>query len=81
VSAGLSLGQAARRLGVTRDQLTAIEEHDAVFAGADPSPLAELYGVNLDWLSGRSELCDYEALKKIRGADEIAVGRALRRQP
>jgi hypothetical protein len=33
--------------------------------------LAELYGVNLDWLSGRSELCDYEALKKIRGADEM----------
>lgn len=71
VSAGLSLGQAARRLGVTHDQLAAVEEQDAVYAGADSSQLATLYGVNLDWLSGRSELCDYAALKKVRGADEL----------
>ena len=70
VSAGLSIGQAARRLGVTADQLRAVEEHDAVYAGADPTGLAELYGVNLDWLSGRSELRDYEALKNLRG-DEL----------
>lgn len=71
MSAGLSLGQAVRRLGVTADQLRAIEEHDAVYAGADPTGLAELYGVNVDWLSGRSELRDYAALKNLRGADEL----------
>ena len=70
-SAGLSLGQAARKLGVTIDHLRRVEQNDAAYVDADPARLAELYGVNLDWLGGRSELCDYAAVKKVRGADEL----------
>ena len=70
-SSGLSLGQAARKLGVPCDQLRSVEENDMAYAEADLPRLAELYGVNLDWMSGRTELCDYAAVKKVRGADEL----------
>lgn len=70
-SAGLSVGQAARRLGVPVDQVKSVEESDAAFAVADHARLADLYGVNLDWLAGRSDQCDYVALKRIDGADEL----------
>lgn len=68
---GLSLGQAARKLGMPRNQLRAVEESDDAYAVVDLSRLVELYGVNLDWMSGRSELLDYVAIKKLRGADEL----------
>lgn len=68
---GLSLGQAVRKLGIPRDQLRRIEENDSDYAAANLPRLAELYGVNLDWMSGRSELLDYAAVKKLRGADEL----------
>ena len=70
-SAGLSLGQAARILGIDVDQLRRVEEHDVAYADADPARLADLYGVNSDWLSGRSELRDYAPLRELRGADEL----------
>ena len=70
--AGLALGQAARMLGVDVDQLQHIEEHDAAYAEADPAQLADLYGVNVDWLSGWSELRDYAPLKELRGADQLS---------
>ena len=69
--AGLSVGQAARLLGVPVDQVVCVEESDAAYAAADTARLADLYGVNLDWLSGRTGLCDYGALKRIDGADEL----------
>lgn len=70
-SVGLSLGQAARKLGMTIDQLRRVEQNDAAYVDADPARLAELYGVNLDWLGGRSELRDHVAIKKVCGADEL----------
>lgn len=71
-SAGLSLGQAARLLDVPVDQLRRVEENDSAYADAYPPRLAELYGVNVDWLSGRSELRDYEPLRNLRSADELS---------
>jgi len=70
-SAGLSVGQAARLLGVPTDQVRGVEESDAAYAEADPARLADLYGVSVDWLSGRGALRDYAALKAIAGADEL----------
>ena len=63
-SAGLSVGQAARRLGVPTDQLRHVEESDAAFADADQPQLADLYNVNLEWLSGTVELRDYARFDK-----------------
>ncbi len=70
-SAGLSVGQAARLLGVTADQLSRVEDSDAAYADFDPRRLADLYGVNLDWISGRCELRDHAALKQLPGADAL----------
>jgi transcriptional regulator with XRE-family HTH domain len=70
-SAGLSLGQAARLLGVNVDQLRQVEENDAAYADTDPARLADLYGVNVDWLSGRGELRDYALLKEISDGDRL----------
>ena len=70
-SAGLSIGQAARLLGITTDQVRQVEEHDATYADVGPERIAELYGVSVDWLSGRTELRDYEPLKSMSGADKL----------
>jgi len=70
-NAGLSLKQAARKLGMSIDQLRGVEQNDAAYANASPALLAELYGVNLDWLGGNSERRDHAALKKVSGADEL----------
>ena len=70
-SAGLSLGQASRLTGMSMQQLHSIEERDAAYADADPAPLADVYGVNVEWLSGRSDLRDYARLKSLAGSDEL----------
>jgi len=70
-SSGLSLGQAAQLIGVTIDQLHRVEENDAAYADADVARLAEVYGVNVEWLSGRKELRDYEPLKSLRNVDQL----------
>ena len=69
--AGLSLGQGAQLLGVTADQLHNVEESDAAYATANPPRIADLYGVNIEWLSGYGELRDYASLEELRGADEL----------
>lgn len=69
--AGISIGQAARLLGMTTDELLMIEERDSSYANADQSRLAEIYCVNLEWLSGTSERYDYETVKNMRGADSL----------
>lgn len=70
-SAGLSVGQAARLLDVPAEQVLRVEESDAAYADAGPARLADLYGVNVDWLSGRSELRDYVPLRELPGADKL----------
>ena len=70
-SAGLSLRQASRLTGVSVEQLRSSEENDSAYADADPVRLADVYGVNVEWLSGRSELRDYVPLKNLAGADDL----------
>jgi ribosome-binding protein aMBF1 (putative translation factor) len=70
--AGLSVGQAARMLRLPIDQLCRIEENDAAYADSNPPRLADLYGVNVEWLSGRTELCDYVPIKTLANADRLS---------
>ena len=56
---------------MTADQLRNVEESDAAYADANPPRIADIYGVDIDWMSGRRELCDYEMLKKLHGADDL----------
>ena len=70
-SAGLSVGQAARLLGVPIDQVSSAEEGDEAFEALGPPRLADLYGVSIDWLSGRSALRDYDAVKRLDGEDKL----------
>ena len=70
--AGLSAGQAAQLLGLPIEQIHLVEDNDAAYADVGPSRLADIYGVNVEWLSGRSELCNYEALKGLANADQLS---------
>lgn len=70
-SAGLSLGQAARLLGLSREQIALAEESDSAYADLGPDRLAEIYGVNVEWLSGRCELRDWGALKQLDGGGRL----------
>jgi hypothetical protein len=71
--AGLSLGQAVKLLGIA--ELLIIEESDSAFADLaepDRTRMAELYGVNLEWLTGEGERYDFKAMAGVRGWDEIS---------
>ena len=70
-NAGLSVSQAARRLGMPADQLRAVEASDDRYAEADLTKIADLYDVSVDWMSGRCELIDLAAVRPIKGADEL----------
>jgi hypothetical protein len=70
-SAGLSIGQAARLLDVPIDEVRRVEESDAAYADVDPTRFADLYGVNLAWLSGRVEQRDYARLNRWPDAAEL----------
>jgi transcriptional regulator with XRE-family HTH domain len=69
--AGLSIGQAAKLLGVHRDALVCVEEQDDAFLDADRRSMADIYGVSEAWLCGDVELRDYEALNRIPGGREL----------
>lgn len=69
--AGLSIGQAAELLGVSRDDLIAIEESDSKYADANRNRMCDVYAVNLDWLSGDADLHDYAAVDRMRGANDL----------
>jgi transcriptional regulator with XRE-family HTH domain len=68
--AGLSLGQAAKLLGVTRSELLAIEE-EPILSAVDAERFAELYAVNVEWVTGQAPLRDYDAMKGVRGYDNL----------
>lgn len=69
--AGLSIGQAAKLLGVDRDALSRAEELDSAFWDANRRKMADVYGVSEEWLSGQVDLRDYAALNRIPGGREL----------
>lgn len=72
-NAGLSIGQAAKLLGVSSDDLAKIEVFDSAFADADQQKLADLYRVRIEWLTGEVPRRDYAAVDKLDNADKITA--------
>ncbi len=70
--AGLSVGQAARWLGMSADAVTKIEEDDAAYAVADHAKMADVYGVDVEWLAGGGASRDYDTIDRMRGADTLS---------
>lgn len=58
-------------LGLTVEDLTRIETSDDAYAVADRQRLANVYGVNIEWLDDDRELRDYSAVDGIAGADRL----------
>lgn len=73
--AGLTIGQAAKLLDIPSGVLLGIEERDADFEAISDQHehIADMYGVNAGWLSGDKELHDYEAMKDVRGWDDLSM--------
>lgn len=69
--AGLTVGQAARRLGMATETITRIETDDAAYAAADRAKLASIYGVNVEWMDGTRQERDYASIDAMRGADKL----------
>lgn len=69
--AGLSLGQAAKLLGMERSELAIVEALPVVVRCAYVEKMADLYGVNVPWLLGETPRHDYEAMKDARGWDSL----------
>ncbi len=69
--AGLNMGQAAKLLGITRDELARIEDpaRQMVERAED---LAALYHVDVEWLTGHKPLRNYDAMRDVRGYDELS---------
>ena len=69
--AGLSVGQAALLIDLPPFGVVSIEECDSDFAKADHAKLAEVYGVNVEWLRGDRDRCDYASIKDVPGYDAL----------
>jgi predicted transcriptional regulator len=70
-NAGLSIGQAARLLRLTTDDVVSIEETNAAFSMADHAKLADVYGVNIPWLKGEVPQHDYDTMNSVDGFDKV----------
>ncbi len=72
-NAGLSLGQAAKLLGVEKSVVFEAETADvATLPSGLTTQMAEVYGVDPDWMLGVKPQHDYEAMKDARGYDELS---------
>lgn len=74
--AGLSLGQAAKLLGITRDSLVIIEACPrAQSPTVNVAAMADVYGVNVEWLTGEREQYDFAAVDRmiICGVDKDGI--------
>ena len=75
--AGLSVGQACKLLGLTRDVLLCIEDTDSAFdsafvdADGIRAAMADVYGVNPEWLAGDIPQHDYARVDRMEGADKL----------
>jgi hypothetical protein len=73
VNAGLSLGQAARLIGVEKDVLQKAEVADvADLPSGLTTRMTEVYRVDPDWMLGAKPLRDYDAMKNARGYENVS---------
>lgn len=70
--AGLSIGQAAKLLGVDRGVIRQIEAAPIVDREDRAKQMAELYGVNVPWLLGEAPQHDYAWVDKTPGGDKLS---------
>jgi transcriptional regulator with XRE-family HTH domain len=69
--AGLSLGQAAKLLGMTSLHLEEIEGSTEQNVERAPD-LAALYHVSVEWMTGKVERYDYKSIKSIPGSEDLS---------
>jgi transcriptional regulator with XRE-family HTH domain len=73
--AGLSLGQAAKLLGIDREMLEEVEDAPR-FEGMLLDKMVDVYQVREEWITGKVPLRDYEAVKKMvicsRNGEELS---------
>jgi transcriptional regulator with XRE-family HTH domain len=69
---GLSVAQAAKRLGWPIERLDMVEctAADEVYP-SDAEKLAELYGVTVEWMLGRAPRFDFERVDAIPGVENL----------
>lgn len=85
--AGLSVGQAARILGVPAGDLAAVERAQAPSTVLTSERLADTYGCSTAWLTGVVPRLDYAAIDRIPGGrdmyfrDREAVAELLAMRP
>ena len=69
--AGLSLGQAAKLLGVDRAVVEQIEATPIVDREDRAKQMADVYGVRIEWLLGEVEQYDYATVDTMKGAETL----------
>lgn len=70
--AGLTLGQAALMLGTTTVHISAIENDQHNPSPGELKNMADVYGVNVEWMMGTSEQHDYAKIDSIHGAEKLS---------
>lgn len=77
--AGLTLGQAARRLGMGESFLHALEDprmEDLLefeeLSDRTKHAMAETYGVSEEWLNGEGPDRDYAAVRAMKGSEDLS---------
>ena len=69
--AGLSVGQAARVLGVPLAELRAVESGQASSPALTNERLADVYGCSIAWLAGSVPQHDFAAINRILDGREM----------
>lgn len=69
--AGLSVGQAAKLLGMTAPVLRMLEIPECELKG-DADKLAALYRVGAEWIRGEGPDRDYESIRNMRGHEKLS---------
>lgn len=71
-NAGLSVSQAARLLNVTVEEVIKWEDSDLVFGNIGHQNMCDVYGVNGKWLAGAGDRFNHDAIKDVKGYDELS---------
>jgi DNA-binding XRE family transcriptional regulator len=69
--AGLSVGQAAKLLGLTKAVITACEDPEAIVHWIISDAMAYYYGCSVEWLCGDGPDMDYETVKAMKGSEKL----------
>lgn len=69
--AGLSVGQAAHRLGIERDDLWDIERSTEAPGEALVTKMVDIYGICAEWIVGAVPQRDYEAVRRMPGWQDL----------